>query len=227
MTLYGYDICIVDEGKGADKVEEDNDNKKSEDSKPKLAFTVPLKSGTIFKALEEEKSYSGSKLGHGSAEAPCTKSGRQVWVLSWLIKEMGVVKLTNAKQKYYGLDMACTNYYAVLAETSRNELAKGELEMVSAGIGNGFENTKELCVMNYNKAMATPDKGEYHKVMVRHKIWTPVAHNTLPKVAKVINSTWAMKKKPNNMYRARMNAKGFKQIEARLQWLVIGGTCYK
>ena len=44
-------------------------------------------------------------------------------------------------------------------------------------------------------------------------MWTPRILKDVPSGAKVITSTWAMKKKANGTYRARFNARGFKKVE--------------
>ena len=49
--------------------------------------------------------------------------------------------------------------------------------------------------------------------MMKHKVWEPVPIESVPKDLKILTSTWAMKKKVNGMYRARMNAHGYKQVD--------------
>jgi len=51
--------------------------------------------------------------------------------------------------------------------------------------------------------------------MIKTKVWKPVDRSTLPEDAKIIGSTWVMKKKSNGTYRARMNVRGFKQVEGQ------------
>jgi hypothetical protein len=92
-------------------------------------------------------------------------------------------------------------------------------EMMETGIGGGFVNTEELHVMNYNKAIkAEKEKWDYavkeeHDRMVNNKVWTPVPIDKIPEGTKIMTSAWAMKKKPNGIYRARVNARGFEQID--------------
>ena len=93
---------------------------------------------------------------------------------------------------------------------------------LGAGIGGGFENTQELRVMNYNEAMATKDNDKWmkavdeeHQRMIKHGVWKAVEQDKIDAKAKVIDSTWAMKKKSNGTYRARLNARGFKQVEGQ------------
>jgi Reverse transcriptase (RNA-dependent DNA polymerase) len=47
--------------------------------------------------------------------------------------------------------------------------------------------------------------------MMKHKVFVPVRKESLPPGTKLIDSTWAMKKKANGTHRARLAARGFKQ----------------
>jgi Reverse transcriptase (RNA-dependent DNA polymerase) len=49
--------------------------------------------------------------------------------------------------------------------------------------------------------------------MIKSGVWTAVDKDTLKLTDKVLTTTWAMKKKPNGNYRARINARGFKQLD--------------
>jgi hypothetical protein len=49
--------------------------------------------------------------------------------------------------------------------------------------------------------------------MVKNQVWRAVDGKDVPKHAKVMTSTWAMKKKSNGTYRARFNARGYEQID--------------
>ena len=90
---------------------------------------------------------------------------------------------------------------------------------VGAGIDGGFENTEELKPMKYKKAISGPD-GEAWKVeilseykrMVTNNIFEAVNSKDLPPGTKIIDSTWACKKKSNGTLRARMVARGFRQV---------------
>jgi hypothetical protein len=50
---------------------------------------------------------------------------------------------------------------------------------------------------------------------VKHKVWKAVLRRDIPAAAKILTSTWAMKKKLNGTYHARMNARGFEQVDGR------------
>ena len=94
-----------------------------------------------------------------------------------------------------------------------------EIGLVGAGVGGGFEDTNELHVMTFDEAMASGEEEEWfdaveeeHDRMVEHDVWEPVPLSEVPKKAKVLTSTWAMKKKSNGTKRARMAARGFEQV---------------
>ena len=95
-----------------------------------------------------------------------------------------------------------------------------EYANVGAGIGGGYENTNELKPMNYAQAMMSPDAEAWrkeianeHERMITSHVFTEVERKDLPPNTKVIDSTWACKKKSNGTLRGRINARGFRQIE--------------
>jgi hypothetical protein len=130
-------------------------------------------------------------------------SGQAVTKPTCLIKEYGAsgydnysIALTEAEQQYYKIMHK-----------------SGEFAFVGAGLGGGFMNTSELHVMKYKEAMASSnhDKwqkavNEEHKRMLKHNMWKPVWRKDVPEGAKILTLTWAMKKKANGTYCARMNA---------------------
>jgi hypothetical protein len=66
--------------------------------------------------------------------------------------------------------------------------------------------------------MKGPDKDKWetaifeeHERMVKNQVWRAVPKKDVPKNAKVMSSTWAMKKKSNETYRARLNARGYEK----------------
>jgi hypothetical protein len=90
---------------------------------------------------------------------------------------------------------------------------------VGAGVGGGFDHTTELHVVKYRDAMASGDATQWsraveeeHDRMVDNEVWSPVHKEDIPPNAKVLTSTWAMKKKSNGKYRARLNCRGYEQI---------------
>eukprot|EP00957_Ditylum_brightwellii_P068382 5191266-Ditylum_brightwellii.AAC.1 len=66
--------------------------------------------------------------------------------------------------------------------------------------------------------MAGPDKDKWKESvkeeyghMEKHKVFKSIPRTKLPKNAKVVTSTWAMKKKANGTYQASLNASGYEQ----------------
>ena len=103
-----------------------------------------------------------------------------------------------------------------------NEELSDLVKAVGAGIGGGFTNAQELRPMKYNEAMSMPDADKWaeaveeeYKRMLDNKVWTVVDRSEVPKGAKVLSSTWAMKKKSNGKHRARIYARGFEQIDGQ------------
>ena len=134
-----------------------------------------------------------------------TTSGRISRQPARLIEEMGETALTAAEQ----------NYYFALSEYL-------EYGCVGAGIGSGIMNTNELKVIRYDKAMQRKDKNEWlksineeHDRMLKNKVWMVVKKKDVPKNADIIDSMWAMKKKANGQYHARLAAWGFKQTHGK------------
>ena len=113
--------------------------------------------------------------------------------------------LTEAERAYYGEIMG--------KET--------ELALIGAATGSGIKNTNELHVLTYEKAMASGEKREWqksieeeHNRMKDNKVFQVVDKaQVLKEGRKIITSTWAMKKKANGIYRARMVARGFEQVD--------------
>ena len=88
------------------------------------------------------------------------------------------------------------------------------------GIGGGFANTQELHVLKYNATMQTPDApkwtkavDEEHERMVKHHVWKAKKRDEIPPDAKILSSTWVLKKKADGAHRARVTAQGFEQID--------------
>jgi hypothetical protein len=108
--------------------------------------------------------------------------------------------LTKAEQGYY---------------QRQGEMGCFFLELVGAGLRGGFQDTHELHVMKYKQTMNLKDKksrvkavDEEHGHMEKYKEFKTVKKSTLPKKAKVLSSAWAMKKKSNGTFRARVTARG-------------------
>jgi hypothetical protein len=117
------------------------------------------------------------------------------------------------------------NYSSLLLDENEYEDCEEEDEefaCVGAGLGGGFQSTKELHVMKYKQAMKTKDKDmwteavfEEHDRMVKRQVWRAELKKDVPKGAKILTSTWAMKKKASGRYRARLNARGYEQVDGQ------------
>jgi hypothetical protein len=96
---------------------------------------------------------------------------------------------------------------------------KSEADTALVGtIGYGFTNTQELIPMKFKAAMKTKDKEEWLKAVdeeyrkfLKYMVFTAVKLNEVPVGAKFLSSTWAMKKKANGTFRARLNMRGYEQ----------------
>ena len=108
----------------------------------------------------------------------------------------------------------------VMSEMSHEDyMIYHEAVFVGAGLGGGFKNTAELKVMKYNEAMKSDRIGWTKAVekernrMASNKVWIPTKLEYIPKGAKVLTSTWEMKKNSNGRLRTRINGRGYEQID--------------
>ncbi len=120
-----------------------------------------------------------------------------------------------------------TNYYDILGINERQleVLQNNHKELikyinVGAGIRGRFKNTLELKVMKYHEAINGPDSKAWkeevrkeHQRMINNGVFEPVKISELPKGIKLIDTTWAMKKKSLGTLRGRVNVRGFCQIK--------------
>jgi hypothetical protein len=111
---------------------------------------------------------------------------------------------------------ALANYYQCLEEADDNV----EFANIGAGIGGGFENSMELKPMKYKVAINRPDGETWaeeieneHNKMVMNDAWEPVKKTSLPRGTKVIDSTWACKKKSKDKHLGHLNTRRFNQVE--------------
>jgi hypothetical protein len=103
-----------------------------------------------------------------------------------------------------------------------NEDEDEDIACLGAGLGGGFQSTKELHVMKYKQAMKTKDKDmwteavfEGHDKFFKRQVWRTELKKDVPNGAKILTSTWAMKKKVSGRFRARINARGYEQIDGQ------------
>jgi hypothetical protein len=97
--------------------------------------------------------------------------------------------------------------HALMRDFPEGMLSPGEVALVGAGLGGGFENTSELHIVKFKAAMVTKDHAKWetaiedkHQHVADSGAWKAVPHAELPCGAKVVSSTWAMKKKPNGVH---------------------------
>jgi hypothetical protein len=77
-------------------------------------------------------------------------------------------------------------------------------------------------MMKYHEAINGPDGKTWkakvkteHGRMVKSGVFEKVKLSELPSEVKIIDPTWAMKKKNNGTLRGRINVRGFKQVEGQ------------
>jgi hypothetical protein len=142
-----------------------------------------------------------------------TKSGRRVQAPTrWIVES----ETAAVETPLVGEILAMTFDVDGIPELITNNEVAG----VGAGLGGGFANTNELHVMKYDEAMRGGDKRQWTQAvkeefdrMNKHGVFEVVKASVVPKGAKVLTSTWAMKKKANGTFRARLNARGYEQID--------------
>jgi Reverse transcriptase (RNA-dependent DNA polymerase) len=131
-------------------------------------------------------------------------SGRTVQAPRQLIEEIGASTLSKPELCYYErlAQYGCVSYV-----------------LVGAGIGGVFMDTQELHILKFNEAMQTHNMKEWLKAvaeeqdhMKKYEVCKPVKQSELPKNAKVLSTTWVMKKKANGKFWARLTAQGYEQI---------------
>ena len=120
-----------------------------------------------------------------------------------------------------GLSEAEQNYYRTMETIDDDRKMFGEVCFVGAGLGGGFTHTSELKPMKYEEAMAK-DPIEWgkavdkeHDKMERKVVFKETKRKDLPKDAKVCSTTWAMKQKASGDKRARINVRGFEQVDGK------------
>ena len=95
-----------------------------------------------------------------------------------------------------------------------------ECALVGAGLGGGIQNTKELHVLTYNEAINGPEREQWlesiekeYQRMIDNGVFIPCAPEEVPADAKILSNVWAMKKKASGAFRARLNARGYEQVD--------------
>jgi hypothetical protein len=116
------------------------------------------------------------------------------------------MQMTTAENKFYT---------TILEMYQAGKMGQEEMSFVSENVtlvgaaGAGFINTKELMVMKYDEAMASPDKKHWEEAVMaekekmdKYKVLKERWIKDLPQHAKILTTTWAMKKKANGVFRA-------------------------
>jgi hypothetical protein len=153
------------------------------------------RNGTNVRAEEARENDGGAEEEKNEDEDEAiktTRSGRAVTKPTRLIEEYGASGYDNYS---IGLTDTEQQYYRIMRES-------GEFAFVGARLGGGFMNTSELHVMKYKEAMASNDHDKWqkavdegHERMLKHNVWKPVLRKDVPEGAKILTSTWAMKKR--------------------------------
>uniref|UniRef100_A0A7S2KWV0 Integrase catalytic domain-containing protein n=1 Tax=Leptocylindrus danicus TaxID=163516 RepID=A0A7S2KWV0_9STRA len=139
-----------------------------------------------------------------------SRSGRMIKAPIRLIKEID----------HLISDLALTsveNKYVRELETIAKEHPE-EVACVGVGIGGGLAHTNELKPMKFDEAMSGTDADKWQIAVEEEKekmdkniAFEETTRSSIPEGAKVLTSTWTMKKKANGKYRARLNARGYEQ----------------
>ena len=91
--------------------------------------------------------------------------------------------------------------------------------MLVGAAGNAFATTTEIQVMKPHEDLLSDDKEDWEEAIEdeyqrfqRLNLFQARTRATISRHAKILTSTWAMKKKSNGKYRARQNMRGYGQI---------------
>jgi hypothetical protein len=118
--------------------------------------------------------------------------------------------LTSAEEKYYAT-MATMEFGFPCVDGAEDA-------MVGAGIGGGYVNSNKLHTIKYKEAMSSKERPLWIKAikeefsnMTDHGVFEAVEKSKLPVNAKVLSTTWVMKKKVSGRDKARITARGCEQ----------------
>jgi hypothetical protein len=126
---------------------------------------------------------------------------------------------TPAEEKFH-TDMRELQEFGLLKlDMPSPECAAEELAMVGA-TGDQFEKTQDLRVMKYDEAMKDPRREKVlegieteHGKFLKYKVWKPIDETEALPTDKILDSTCAVKPKPNGDMRFRVVIRGFQQKE--------------
>jgi hypothetical protein len=208
------------------RVPEDEKGQKSVDD------TIDLQSDEVLEAQGPEHTHQDknerikTELENTEKQSNAQSGNQHLSYEDTILRQAAKIPLATTRSGTTFRDIAAANIarnpirITTIEEELYKELkASNELGCVGAGIGGGFDHTTELHVMKYNDAMATKDAAKWSKAvdeehhrMVENEVWIPVPQEDVPSNAKILTSTWAMKKKSNGKYRARLNCRGYEQV---------------
>ena len=147
-----------------------------------------------------------------------TRAGRAVRARAFLSDEQAAER--GAVAGDLALSVAEREYFSTMERIAALQEVNGEIAAVGAALGGGFTHTTELKPMKYKEAMASKDRASWieameveHQKMMKMKVWKRIKKDLVPKGAKILSTTWAMKKKSNGVFRARINARGYEQVD--------------
>ena len=122
-------------------------------------------------------------------------------------EEIANTAFTKSELDYYNT-LKAFNGFDGSDETSRTGSSiRDEIVLIGAGVGGGFTNTQELHVMKYKKQAV----GEELDRFIENEVFEVGKIQDLPKRVKMLTSTWAMKRKSNREFRAKLKMRGYEQ----------------
>jgi Reverse transcriptase (RNA-dependent DNA polymerase) len=220
------EVCInedTDDAVGAFEVGESQSANTTQGFPTNVSNTEEERPFQDIAADQEDEATGGAESGNTDNEQSdsegfiaVTRSGRGVRAPTRLIQEseFGNTSVLSSIEK---------NYYSALLELGCGMVDMQydmgyETGLIGAALGGGFGDTTELKPMKFDEAMRTENKDkwlqaveeEFHRMM-EHKVFKLVRRASVPKGSKVLTSTWAMKKKSNGTFRARVNGRGYEQ----------------
>jgi hypothetical protein len=207
------DVPPLPTGEDDDLVIETGDDEPAESSGDDIVIEIPND------AEEDSDEDSDDEEEKDKDKGVMTRSGRAINWPARFVDEVGATTMDSLDYEIK-LSDAENNYYEKMGELHEGDFIAGEVCCVGAGIGGGFVNTKELKPMKFKEAMATDDAPQWetavdeeHERMCKHTVWQAILRRDLPAAAKILTSTWNMKKKANGTFRARLNARGYEQVD--------------
>jgi hypothetical protein len=184
--------------------------------------TIPIiEEQQEFHESESEQEEENENDSEEEIQVITTRSGCEIRAAKRLIAEAGYAARDELDSDYsIELTSAENVYYEAMRDFPQGEFYPGEIACVGVGIGGGFANTMELHVMKYDQAINGPEAKEWaiaveeeHNRMLDHEVFQTVPREEVPNGSKILTSTWAMKKKANGVHRARLNARGYEQVD--------------